>query len=604
MAKTKTYKVNIDASQAKSELENVQDALNETSKSAKKTGKANKETFGSIGNNVKDLTSKLKNGEIGLKSFSKGILSAGKAMIKVFVTNPILLALTAITAAIVGLVKIFKDFTPIVKFLEKSFAALTAGFDILKKAIIGLITGQKSLRETFQGLTGDMKDAATAAVELKQAQYDLEDAAQALTLTNARLQTEIQKLLIQAKDVTKSDEERIALLEKTIELEKQQLKGSQDIAKEELRIAKERLLNVNNLNAEQIQAIKDLDIAKINSFKDEKNLDEEILQSAIDAAIKMEDLERQSLAITEQAQVDKNAILEQAAAKEEKRRLEEQAARDEQAAKEKELADKRIAEEERVREEKQRLLELQKQDIDDFYSDLNDSFEEQIEKEQEQADIILQQELDNTIKNTQMVLSEKERLEKEQEEKDLERARKQEEAKRQIFKQSFEAIQELDRASTAVSIRLQENRLKNGLISQEEYDQKVAEIQEKAAKREKAYAIVSTIIATAQSIMGIWKDFPKIDFGVTAAIMSGVVAALGAAQIATIASASPGNTQVPQGSVSAPSAPTQTAPQTSFSFDQQNLRSNQDSVSRTYVVSREVRNQDQLDRQVIGNGTI
>lgn len=91
------------------------------------------------------------------------------------------------------------------------------------------------------------------------------------------------------------------------------------------------------------------------------------------------------------------------------------------------------------------------------------------------------------------------------------------------------------------------NQLDTGHINQETYkkltikadqdlDKKKAEIAMKQAKREKQMAIVSTLMNTAQAIMGIWAQFPKFDFGATAAIMSGVVGALGALQVATIIS--------------------------------------------------------------------
>ena len=64
---------------------------------------------------------------------------------------------------------------------------------------------------------------------------------------------------------------------------------------------------------------------------------------------------------------------------------------------------------------------------------------------------------------------------------------------------------------------------------------KKAEIENKQAKRQKAIAISNIVMSTAQAILGIWAQFPKFDFGATAAIMSGVVGAMGLAQIAMVA---------------------------------------------------------------------
>lgn len=89
-------------------------------------------------------------------------------------------------------------------------------------------------------------------------------------------------------------------------------------------------------------------------------------------------------------------------------------------------------------------------------------------------------------------------------------------------------------------------QLDSGRITQEQYNRyvekadndlakKKAEIENKQAKRQKAITISQIAMNTAKAIMGIWADFPKVDFGATAAIMSGVVGALGLTQIAMVA---------------------------------------------------------------------
>ena len=102
-------------------------------------------------------------------------------------------------------------------------------------------------------------------------------------------------------------------------------------------------------------------------------------------------------------------------------------------------------------------------------------------------------------------------------------------------------------ASTNRKKNAYKRQLLEGYINQETYkeltikadrdlEKKKQEIAVRQAKREKQMAIASTLINTAQAIMGIWAQFPKFDFGATAAIMSGVVGALGALQVATIMS--------------------------------------------------------------------
>ncbi|MFV8268479.1 phage tail tape measure protein [Flavobacterium sp. GT2N3] len=88
-------------------------------------------------------------------------------------------------------------------------------------------------------------------------------------------------------------------------------------------------------------------------------------------------------------------------------------------------------------------------------------------------------------------------------------------------------------------------QLDSGMISQGHYnksvekidsdlDNKKADLEYKQAKRQRLISAASIIQSTAQAIIGIWAQFPKADFGITAGIMSGVVGALGALQLATV----------------------------------------------------------------------
>lgn len=104
--------------------------------------------------------------------------------------------------------------------------------------------------------------------------------------------------------------------------------------------------------------------------------------------------------------------------------------------------------------------------------------------------------------------------------------------------QRFESANNKKRAALA-------DQLEKGYISQEVYNarlakadqelaKKKAEIEYKQAKRQKAMQAAQVISSTALAIMGIWRDFPKFDFGISAGVMSGIVGTLGAAQLATV----------------------------------------------------------------------
>lgn len=89
------------------------------------------------------------------------------------------------------------------------------------------------------------------------------------------------------------------------------------------------------------------------------------------------------------------------------------------------------------------------------------------------------------------------------------------------------------------------DQLDKGAISQEVYTARVAkidadlakkkaEIEYKQAKRQKAMQAAQIISSTAMAIMGIWAQVPKFDFGISAGVLTGVVAGLGAAQLGLV----------------------------------------------------------------------
>ena len=92
-----------------------------------------------------------------------------------------------------------------------------------------------------------------------------------------------------------------------------------------------------------------------------------------------------------------------------------------------------------------------------------------------------------------------------------------------------------------------DKRLKAGLMSQRQYDDKVtkldkeladkkAEETRKQAEREKALAVFQIAINTAQAVMKIWAEVPKMDFGVSTAALTAVAIGLGAVQAAAVMS--------------------------------------------------------------------
>jgi len=105
-------------------------------------------------------------------------------------------------------------------------------------------------------------------------------------------------------------------------------------------------------------------------------------------------------------------------------------------------------------------------------------------------------------------------------------------------------LKQFEQASDKKKARFK-RQLDTGYINQNQYNKAVekidkelekekAEIDYKQAKRQKAIAAMNVITSTAQAIIGIWAQVPKFDLGITASILTGVVGALGALQLATV----------------------------------------------------------------------
>lgn len=215
-----------------------------------------------------------------------------------------------------------------------------------------------------------------------------------------------------------------------------------------------------------------------------------------------------------------------------------------------------------------------------------------------QEEVELNKEYNATMMDLQnQVAKHQEELDK----KDLEdkKAIKQQEI--DIYKQSFDAINQIAEYSSEYKQNLLQKQLNQGEISQEQFDKKTQELEIKAAKRKKAMAIIGVAISTAEAIMNIWAKVadptPVAAFKVAQTV---AVGALAVAQIAAITSQS---TATSAPSINAGSEGTGTAPTTSFSFADA-PKSPEIQPARTYVISKEVTTQQELDRQIISNGTI
>lgn len=283
--------------------------------------KAEEKATGDTRRNVGNYTKAMQGlpGKIGNATSSiMGMVKAGKA----FIATPLGAIIAAITVAVTALVAIFKTFDPVIDRIQRGIAGLKAAFSVLKESVIGVITGQTSLREALKGTAGAMKDAAKEAIELRKAQEELEDRNITLTETQAKYKRQIDELLLQSKDRTKSEYERIALIDQALEVEKKAYDERAKLASDERKNVEDSLANDHKLTETELANLRDRGSAYAILLKDRKAITDEEIKMLADAIAKEENILGESIAIREKAINRQNALIEKAEEESTKRREE------------------------------------------------------------------------------------------------------------------------------------------------------------------------------------------------------------------------------------------------------------------------------------------
>lgn len=207
-------------------------------------------------------------GAMGIKGFAKALLG--------LMANPIIAFIAGIIVVATALIKVFKDFQPIVDKIEQGFSAVSAVISTLRTAIIGLINGTKSLGATFRSLGGDMRDAAQAAIELTQAQQDLDDVMEQQEIASSKARAEANKLMAQSRDLSKSEKERADLLQRANDLMMDDFENRKKIADDQKQIDADNLKNKAKYTDEELKlaetnwkAFKEIGEARATGLADE-----------------------------------------------------------------------------------------------------------------------------------------------------------------------------------------------------------------------------------------------------------------------------------------------------------------------------------------------
>lgn len=259
---------------------------------------------------------------------AQGFMGLTKASLS-FILTPVGAVITAIVAAVVLVVSAFKSFQPLIDKVEQGMAALSAVFNVVKNTVIALVTGTKSLGEAFSSLGGDMADAAKDAANLKKAQQDLEDALASQEVQSAKNRAEINRLNIQAKDRTKSEEERLALLQRAEKIEQADFEQRKRNSDEALRQAQEEIRISAQLTDTEFEELKKRGVAYKEYTETKASGQDELFEKLKDALLEETEIQNEFYSNQEKNINKQNKLIEDAEAKAEKARAEAEKRREE-----------------------------------------------------------------------------------------------------------------------------------------------------------------------------------------------------------------------------------------------------------------------------------
>lgn len=263
-----------------------------------------------------------------------GGIGEGSAALRIFRVALASTGIGLIIVAIAALINYLKNLKPVMDFIEVAASGLKAGFEVLGRIVFDLgkalvdafsnplelikdvgrflanpIQGFKNLGNAAAEAGKQMAAAAREAAELQRRVQDQDDADRAAISTLARLRLERDKYAVQAKNISLSESQRNALLEKSIQREK-------EASKIELDNAKARL---SNLQEEERQ------FKKRNKAQEASD---DLLDKIANAEAEVYQLQAASLKFTEKRYNDQAKLQEKAeaaaqkAAEAEQKRLE------------------------------------------------------------------------------------------------------------------------------------------------------------------------------------------------------------------------------------------------------------------------------------------
>ncbi|MEC4048775.1 hypothetical protein OX284_004980 [Flavobacterium sp. SUN046] len=256
----------------------------------------------------------LKTSLVGVISGMWGMIAASLA----FIATPVGAVVALIAGAFLILYEVFKNFAPILNPIKDAFAALGAVFEVLKTSVFNLVTGAKSLSETFSGMGSAMNEAASEAYKLAEAQRAVTKEQRLLDVATAKATTQIQDYILKSKDRTLTEAQRIEYINKAQKLEEDI--NNRKLTQQNRIIANARmaLAEGKEISDEDMKLLARGNSAFAQSVKIKYNLDQELIDKLREGEIAKEGILQGHNQIIEKSQNRENKLYEDQQAEREK----------------------------------------------------------------------------------------------------------------------------------------------------------------------------------------------------------------------------------------------------------------------------------------------
>lgn len=316
--------------------DSIKEALNETgafSGELSMLGKVSDAftgTFGLLKKDFSESASLIKNSAketegmtVAQKAYTVGTNIATGAT-RIFALALAATGIGLIIAAVALLVGYLRTFDPVMDRVEQVFSAVGAVVEVVSKTILDFVTGLTDLGNTakkisnffsdpigsLKDLGNEMKEAASAAVQLTKDMQDLEDVMIKQEVANAKASQQIKELMLQSKNRSLSEAERIKKLEEANKIEKDNYNQRADLANKELDIAQRAITTKAGITEEDIRRLQREGVAYAIALKDKINVTDEEVKAIQEAEIAKYKILEESTQIREKIQNQQAALNE------------------------------------------------------------------------------------------------------------------------------------------------------------------------------------------------------------------------------------------------------------------------------------------------------